>query len=459
MLINIFHTNDIHSNFEFLKKVHSYVKSNKRECDLYFDSGDFTDLKSLIVQSDRGKSAIDLLNSLGLDAMTIGNNEIDLGHDDLREIARASYPIVTANLTDGDGNKIEGLKSSMIIERLGKKFLVIGVSPFYNERLKGDSYNDFFLLGNLRTHDPIKAINEQIAINEGNFDFVILLTHSGIFVDRKIAKECPGVDLFLGGHSHSKVAEENYSQSGRGELLGKITLSIGDDEIEIVDNIQVDLDEVEDEEYDIKYNEKLSFANQVLSVEIETCDDLDFDPLRESQLMNFLCDAMLKEYKADFAIIHNGIADAPLKRPVSKKTLLEIFPSKLNPTIYTIKGSRILEALKQSFDPDHIKQSGKGAGFRGYILGALSFSKNVKVTESPLKMHINDIELDPEKDYTIVTSDYLQRGSYYWSMEAPNEDVKYDKLFFRDLVEKYLADSELFESCNIRRITYARDKG
>lgn len=75
MRINIYHTNDIHSNYDTLKKVNSYLKQHKTENDFYFDSGDLTDLKSIIVQTDYGFSAMELMNECKLDAMCIGNRD------------------------------------------------------------------------------------------------------------------------------------------------------------------------------------------------------------------------------------------------------------------------------------------------------------------------------------------------------------------------------------------------
>ena len=60
MIINIYHTNDIHSNYDFLKKVHAYIRENKKENDLYLDSGDFLDVSSLLVEFDGGISAMEI---------------------------------------------------------------------------------------------------------------------------------------------------------------------------------------------------------------------------------------------------------------------------------------------------------------------------------------------------------------------------------------------------------------
>ena len=92
MLLRIYHTNDIHANFSFLSRVHGYLSANRKENDLFLDSGDFTDLKSLIVQSDSGRSALELMKLCRPEAMALGNNEIDLGSEAVEKLS--DFPLL-----------------------------------------------------------------------------------------------------------------------------------------------------------------------------------------------------------------------------------------------------------------------------------------------------------------------------------------------------------------------------
>ena len=83
MQMKIYHTNDIHANYHFLKNVKNYLKEHMKENDIYLDSGDFYDLKDLIIQADKGLSAADLFTDIPLAAMAIGNGEVDLSYDAL----------------------------------------------------------------------------------------------------------------------------------------------------------------------------------------------------------------------------------------------------------------------------------------------------------------------------------------------------------------------------------------
>ena len=449
MRLNIYHTNDIHADFSFLSRVRAYLSDHREKSDLYFDSGDFLDLKSVLVQADRGRSALELLALCRPEAMAVGNNEIDLGSADLERLA--PLPMLCANICRNDGTPVPGLKSHVILERCGKRFLVIGLAPYYGAGMIADKYNLFFEMGNLRTIDPVPAVTQILNENRGKYDFSILLSHSGHLVDRELAKRLPPMDLWLGGHSHTVVAEAGYSQSGKGEYLGRVALDIDEGNIRILDSAQIELPARRSPSFDARLKEAQATADAILSQELPILRELDFDPFRESALTNFICDCLHREFGGDLALMHSGIALGPLRRPVSRKSLIELLPSKLNPTIYTLPGEKLLEAIRQSLDDAYIRQSGQGSGFRGTVLGCLGFSSNVTLHRDPFAVEIYGMPLDTRKDYTIVTDDYLQRGSGYPSLAVPEGEAKFDKRFIRDLVEEYLMNEAMFRAGEVKR--------
>lgn len=453
MKVNIYHTNDIHSNYEFLKRVYDYMQKNKKENDFYFDSGDYTDLKSVIVQADNGQAAMRLLSACKLDGITIGNNEVDLSYEAVIKFVEMGCPFVSTNVTDNNDKYIPGIKASKIYEKVGKRFLVLGIAPFYNEYMEDGQYNIFSMMGNLKFHPPIEPLRKEIDMNAGKYDYCILLSHSGFTVDKEILKLLPEVDLCLGGHSHDIKNYKGYSQSGMGECLGKITLEIEVDSITEICNEQLKLETVENSEFDNIYSREEKLANQLLSKELTLFEELEFNPFMESGLNNFICDCLLKKFGGDLAIMHAGISEGSLVRPVSRKSLVELFPSKLNPTIYSINGEKIIEAVKLSFDEEHIKSDGRGPGFRGTILGTLGFSSNVRISKNPFNIEVNGEPIDLNRKYKIVTDDYLQRGTGYPSLKVSNEESEYHIWFIRDLVQNFLMDEEIFLSSQIKRIT------
>lgn len=122
------------------------MHKNKKENDFYFDSGDYTDLKSVIVENDKGQAAMRLLSACKLDGSTIGNNEVDLNYESVAKLVECGYSFVVANVTDNYDKHIPGLSTSKIYEKAGKRFLVLGIAPFYNQYMEDGKYDYCILL-------------------------------------------------------------------------------------------------------------------------------------------------------------------------------------------------------------------------------------------------------------------------------------------------------------------------
>ena len=79
--IHIYHTNDIHSHFENWPRIEKFLKEKKRQHEernenvFLFDIGDFADRFHPLTEGTMGQGNTDLLNDIGVNAVTIGNNE------------------------------------------------------------------------------------------------------------------------------------------------------------------------------------------------------------------------------------------------------------------------------------------------------------------------------------------------------------------------------------------------
>lgn len=80
------------------------------------------------------------------------------------------------------------------------------------------------------------------------------------------------------------------------------------------------------------------------------------------------------------------------------------------------------------------------------MLGCLGYSSNVEVLHTPFTMLVDGQPVEPGRVYTIVTDDYLQRGTGYPSLVVPDQDARFDKRFIRDLVQEYLTEAPVFQS-------------
>ena len=379
MRLNIYHTNDIHANFAFLGRVCAYLEEHRTESDLYLDSGDFLDLKSLVVQADRGGSALALAKFCRMDAMALGNNEIDLGSEDLEKLT--FFPLLCANIRRNDGSPVPGLKNHLILERCGKRFLIIGLAPFYGLGMLADKYNVFFEMGNLHTLDPVPAVTQILCENRGKYDFSILLSHSGHAVDRELAKSLPPVDLWLEGHSHSVVTEKCCSQSGMGEFLGRVTLDVQEQGIEILDSVQIELPAQESAEFMYRLGQAQESAEAILSQELPVLRELDFDPFRESEFTNFICDCLKAEFGCDLALMHRPFcnaadaqrhcrrvsAEAGVPKEPAGASALQAEPNDLFPARRKAAGGG--KALSGRGPHPPIRQRGRLPGHRAWLPG------------------------------------------------------------------------------------------
>lgn len=452
MRFRIYHTNDMHCSYAFMKKAYVYLLENRREEDLYFDSGDLTDLKDLIVQADMGVSLSKLFSCLRPDGMAVGNGEIDLGRSGVEAFAK-NVKLIASNLSRNDRSDIDGVLRSDIVVRGNHRFLVLGVSPYYRSDMTCNNYNVFSMMNDLMVEEPIEKLKEEIERNRGLFDHIILVSHSGVTVEKEFRKHIPEIDIILSGHSHEVYNDHLFTQSGKSEYLGMIEIEVDDSGIHELANVQIDIEDRENEAFERLLDEKSEYADRVLSEEMEMVEELEHDCFKESRLVSFICDAMLKEYGGDLAVMHNGIAEGSLLYPVSRKSLVSLFPSKLNPTGFPVSGRNLLEAIRMSFDEEYIHRSGKGPGFRGSVLGALSFSHNVSISfDDGMRVKINGEDLDEDRIYKLTADDYLQRGSGYPMLKAEDEKAEFHGWFIRDLVRNYLNDKEVYDTSGIRRI-------
>ena len=445
MKLKILHTNDIHSNFVNFSKIASKIEELTDENTLVLDAGDFADFKSIELQGTDGLAAVELLEAAGYDAITIGNNETFNGLGILTNMAlNSKLPFLSCNFNKVGGDSIEGVKKSTIIEKASKKFLILGISPdlgVFNE------------LNGLELIEYKKAISDELEKNKGKYDFCILLSHFGMTLDEEIAEEFKEIDIIIGGHFHILMevpATKNntiiHTSGCFGEYLGYLEFDIQEDKLQLLEGKNINI-EKEPASENIKEVLKVNKnkAIEKLSQPLYTLDeDLWHDVVEENPISNFLADALRDFYDTDLGIINSGVLNGGIKKGnVSKKKLIDICPSPLNPTYFEIQGRDLKAALEASLDSELCMSDGKGPGFRGKYLGRLHVSNAVIEHDGRIVLNIlvggNKIEED--KWYTVATSDYLHRGTGYTNMKN-NRNEKYDEDYLRDTLRKYLCKEE-----------------
>lgn len=453
MKLKILHTNDIHSNFENFSKIATLIAQNKDDNTLVLDGGDFADFKSIELQGTKGMAAIELLESVGYDALTIGNNEMYNGIDTLEYMAsNSSFPFISNNLLKKDKTKVNGVIPSIILFKNGIRILITGSSPdlgVFNEGL------------GVHMRPYKDAILEEIKRNQGCYDICILLSHIGTVADEAMAIEIPEIDIILSAHDHqlyteAKVVNDTIMNSAGkfGEYVGIVELEVVNEKVSLLHSATLSTKDLEVDEQVIsilKVNKEK--AIEELSRPLYYLEQpLWHDVIEENPVANLIADGLKELLKCDIGIINSGIVNAGVFNFISDKKLFEICPSPLNLTSFEVKGKDLKRAFEQSLDAQVCLAEGRGPGFRGKYVGSLHVS-GVEIVHDGRVVHevyMDDKLLEDEMWYLVATSDYLQRGSGYESL-ANNRNDKYRAEEIRDVIRLFANRPEFIEKAFINR--------
>ncbi|HJA86228.1 MAG TPA: bifunctional metallophosphatase/5'-nucleotidase [Candidatus Bacteroides avicola] len=220
--LNILQTSDTHSRIEpisphaadqsagkggVLRRV-AFVEHYRAEHPgvLLFDCGDISQ-GTPYYNMFKGELEVKMMNLMKYDAMTIGNHEFDFGLENMARLFRlASFQVVCANY-DVSGTVLEGLvKPYVVLQREGLRIGVFGLSPRLEGLVQASNCQGVVY------RDPIAAARETVEILRGreHCDVVICLSHLGMLGvasevpgDEALATGTSGIDVILGGHSHT----------------------------------------------------------------------------------------------------------------------------------------------------------------------------------------------------------------------------------------------------------------
>ena len=152
-----------------------------------------------------GSLEFKLMSELGYDAATMGNHDFDIGLEGfLRNLPHAKFPFLCSNY-DFKNTILEGqTKPYKIFEKQGLRIGVFGVGI----RLKGLVLEKLY--GETKHLDPVEIaadMAQELKVQK-KCHYVICLSHLGYtyeknMCDTKLAQQTKGIDLILGGHSHT----------------------------------------------------------------------------------------------------------------------------------------------------------------------------------------------------------------------------------------------------------------
>lgn len=368
----ILHSNDMHGDFLAedskekgklvggLSLLSGYINKVRQEEEnvLYVIAGDMLQ-GSLIDSEYKGLSTIEIMNYLAPDVVTIGNHEIDYGLPHLLFLEKlANFPIVNANLYIKKYNK-RLMNPYIILKKAGFDILFTGIlTNKIIDALKMDSLIGSFV----SVEEAAKEVGIICnAYKNDDIDLTILLTHIGYESDCELAsllKPEWGVDMILGGHSHTildKPAEVNkilIAQAGVGtDQVGRFDITV-DDETNSIIEYKWELVQITEgiAEPDLQLAEFIDSFKDVVDRKYSTIvTKLAIEvthPQREIEtaLGNLYADALAENAECDVILLGSGAIRTKSVGPiVTLKDFMKSFPYDDSLSRFTVTGKDLLK--------------------------------------------------------------------------------------------------------------------
>lgn len=259
--LTIAHVNDTHSSFDAVKssfkvakttvynefgghprlltKANAYKEEAKSNDDsiLFLHGGDAWQ-GSAYFKLNEGKMNADILSQMGLDAMALGNHEFDLDNEKLNSfIGSINFPVLAANIDtskDADLKDQTNLKPYVVYAFNGnEKELVTDLDNLPEDKqiaavfglVLDDMPNIAPNTGDVKFNDMVESAQATVdMLKAKGINKVIAVTHIGNAVDLDVASKVNGIDLIVGGHSHTLLGDfTNLGLSNNGTYAKMVT--------------------------------------------------------------------------------------------------------------------------------------------------------------------------------------------------------------------------------------------
>jgi len=471
----ILHSNDMHGDFLAeaagaegkliggLALLSGYINQVRQEEEnvLYVISGDMVQ-GSLIDAEYKGISTIEIMNYIAPDVVTLGNHEVDYGLPHLLFLEKmANFPIVNANMYIRKYNR-RLMRPYLIINMAGFDIMFIGIlTEAVLQSLRMDR-----LIGTFITLEEASAEVGKIcnAYKDEDIDLTILLTHVGFDSDQELAamlKPEWGVDMIIGGHSHTILEQPAVvngipiAQAGVGtDQIGRFDIVVDDDTNSILEwkwqllpvddslaepdeDLQKFIDSFK-EEVDRKYNTIICrFAQKLTHPHRE----------EETSLGNLFADIFAQRAQADVMFVGSGsIRVKELGPIVTLGDFAAVFPYDDTMQKLAITGAQLRQIFQHIMRPDN--RTGEGECYQVNRGVQAVYLDDRRELESLL---INDQPVAEDGRYTIC----LQ--GYHYENSAPNIGLTNEELTAleparvvttsaRDVLEEYFRSHQNLNS-------------
>jgi 5'-nucleotidase len=456
-----------------LSLLSSYINKVRQEEEnvFYVISGDMVQ-GSVIDSEYKGISTMEIMNYLAPDVVALGNHEFDYGLPHLLFLEKvANFPVVNANLYIKKYNK-RLMQSHLILKKAGFDVLFTGI---ITEKVM-DSLRRDELISSFVTLEEASREVEKICnlYKNDDIDLTVILTHIGFESDLELAKLISpdaGVDIIIGGHSHTILEQPVVVngilivQAGVGtDQIGRLDLVVDDDTNKIVS-------------YTwrlIPIDNNLAKPDPKLDVFIRGFQDaVDFKystivgkfavPLThpnrevETSLGNLIADAFAQRADCDVALVGSGsIRSKELGPIVTLKDLHSCFPFDDSLSRYMITGFQLRTIFSHIMRVEN--RNGEGECFQ--VNSAVKAVYDEKQKEL-LSLAVKGSEVLPDTFCTVCLQGYHFKNSAA-NLNLSNEQLskacnpKLVSTSVRDIIIEFVQNNQNIKKQVEGRITYLR---
>jgi 5'-nucleotidase/UDP-sugar diphosphatase len=478
--LNILHINDWHSRIESNNKFESTCSAEeegKGECIggaarlvtavnqereklkgqnvLFLSAGDNFQ-GSLFYTTYKGQTELEFLNQMKLDALALGNHEFDDGESALVPfLDKASFPVLGANVHPNAQSGASGkIKSSAVLEVGGQKIGIIGGIANDTPELASPGPN-------IVIDDDVKAITAEVEkLKAEGVNKIIAVTHIGYPRERDVIAKIPGIDVVIGGHSHSLLSKTDPKAEGPyptmvdnpegskvpvvqaasySKYLGELKVVFDDngvvkeatgDPIHLDNAIKPDqavlarIKELGAPIEELK-NKEISEATDAIDGSRESCR------AKECAMGNLVADAILdrtKDQGVTIAIQNGGGIRASIdKGVVTMGEVLTVLPFQNTLATFQLTGADLKASLEGG-----LSEIEEGKGKFPQVAGLkYSFDKAVAPNGGRLKsVEVMEggawVPLDDAKTYSIATNNFVRGGGDGYKLFADKAENAYD---------------------------------
>lgn len=413
----------------------------------------------------RGSSQIEILNLIKPDVMAIGNHEFDYGADNLRALfPKMTFPIISANIFDNTKGATF-LPQFKIEQRGSLKIGVIGLAPMdlhrltFRENVKG--------LDILDAEKTTKQVIHELR-KKNDCNMIIVLSHMGIEEDSSLAANVDGIDVIIGGHSHTTLRHPKRVNGvlichagSKGRYLGKLDLTYDLEKSKIIQSdgnlIELLNDGITP---DASVAQKVAELEKQVDVALnEVIGALEVNWVRggtrETNVGNWQADVIRDYAQADVAFQNSGgIRKNMSAGPISVRDMWEIAPFGNEFATFRVTG----EQLRAMIEWQHSYAKGELCQVSGirYVID-ISRAKGSRCVQ----IEVGGKPVDSKREYLIATNNYIS-GHLYDTFGLPEKEITVEPMLppqlDRDVFIEYVKKQKRISSKVEGRIIIKGDK-